>query len=213
MVSEGVDIPRLRVGVYATAARTELFFRQVVGRFVRRTPTPARQMSFLFLPADPDLKRLAARVEEERRHALEQRPELEEQDAPLERAPTKDGFVALSSNARLDDVIRSTTRPGDALLLFADEENPTFSTPGAVETIQPEHAPEAAPEPPHVRRRRLRDERSDLVGHLARALNQSHREVNAWVNSEVGLASVGNATEAQLERSIAVLQRALERKP
>ena len=31
MVSEGVDIPRLRVGVYATAARTELFFRQVVG--------------------------------------------------------------------------------------------------------------------------------------------------------------------------------------
>ncbi len=41
MVSEGVDIPRLRVGVYATAARTELFFRQVVGRFVRRTPKPA----------------------------------------------------------------------------------------------------------------------------------------------------------------------------
>ena len=39
MVSEGVDIPRLRVGVYATAARTELFFRQVVGRFIRTTPT------------------------------------------------------------------------------------------------------------------------------------------------------------------------------
>ena len=39
MVSEGVDIPRLRVGVYATAARTELFFRQVVGRFIRATPT------------------------------------------------------------------------------------------------------------------------------------------------------------------------------
>src|SRR5829696_431285 len=40
MVSEGVDIPRLRVGVYATTARTELFFRQVVGRFIRRTPAP-----------------------------------------------------------------------------------------------------------------------------------------------------------------------------
>ena len=38
MVSEGVDVPRLRVGVYATTARTELFFRQVVGRFIRRTP-------------------------------------------------------------------------------------------------------------------------------------------------------------------------------
>ncbi|MEA2293475.1 MAG: hypothetical protein QOE86_1114, partial [Solirubrobacteraceae bacterium] len=53
MVSEGVDIPRLRVGVYATAARTELFFRQVVGRFIRRTPGRGKQMSWLFLPSDP----------------------------------------------------------------------------------------------------------------------------------------------------------------
>ena len=56
MVSEGVDIPRLRVGVYATSARTELFFRQVVGRFIRRTPGARdadRQMSHLFLPSDP----------------------------------------------------------------------------------------------------------------------------------------------------------------
>ncbi len=52
MVSEGVDIPRLRVGVYATAARTELFFRQVVGRFIRATPGPRRQMSYLLMPAD-----------------------------------------------------------------------------------------------------------------------------------------------------------------
>ncbi|HEY4331945.1 MAG TPA: DEAD/DEAH box helicase family protein, partial [Ilumatobacteraceae bacterium] len=35
MVSEGVDIPRLRVGVYASTVSTELFFRQAVGRFVR----------------------------------------------------------------------------------------------------------------------------------------------------------------------------------
>jgi superfamily II DNA or RNA helicase len=211
MVSEGVDIPRLRVGVYATAARTELFFRQVVGRFVRRTPRPARQMSFLFLPADPDLKVLAARVEEERRHALELRPELEEMDAPIERAPASDGFVALSSNARLDDVIQSTTAPGDALLLFADEANPEFSTPTTIETMEPE-VQEAPPEPPHVRRRRLREERSDLVGHLARARNQDHRTVNGWVNREVGLQSVGDATEEQLERAIAILRRALERR-
>ncbi len=38
MVSEGVDIPRLRVGVYATAAKTPLVFRQIVGRFVRTIP-------------------------------------------------------------------------------------------------------------------------------------------------------------------------------
>ena len=41
MVSEGVDIPRLRVGVYATAAKTPLIFRQIVGRFVRTLPGAA----------------------------------------------------------------------------------------------------------------------------------------------------------------------------
>src|SRR5439155_1715474 len=35
MVSEGVDIPRLAVGVYATSASTPLFFAQAIGRFVR----------------------------------------------------------------------------------------------------------------------------------------------------------------------------------
>src|SRR5690606_23938081 len=35
MVSEGVDVPRLAVGVYATSAPTPLFFAQAIGRFVR----------------------------------------------------------------------------------------------------------------------------------------------------------------------------------
>ena len=35
MVSEGVDIPRLAVGVYATSASTPLYFAQAIGRFVR----------------------------------------------------------------------------------------------------------------------------------------------------------------------------------
>ena len=35
MVSEGVDVPRLAVGVYATSSSTPLFFAQAVGRFVR----------------------------------------------------------------------------------------------------------------------------------------------------------------------------------
>ena len=43
MVSEGVDVPRLRVGVYATTARTELFFRQVVGPL--RAPHARRRAS------------------------------------------------------------------------------------------------------------------------------------------------------------------------
>src|SRR5204862_4838147 len=67
MVSEGVDIPRLRVGVYATAARTELFFRQVVGRFIRRTPAPREQMSWVLLAGDPRLEAVAKALAEGRR--------------------------------------------------------------------------------------------------------------------------------------------------
>ena len=99
MVSEGVDIPRLRVGVYATAARTELFFRQVVGRFIRRTPSPPRQMSYLLLPADARLTRLAVQIEEERRHALELLGQDADEPVGLEpvRRGESPGFEALSS--------------------------------------------------------------------------------------------------------------------
>jgi superfamily II DNA or RNA helicase len=210
MVSEGVDIPRLRVGVYATAARTELFFRQVVGRFVRRTPAPSRQMSFLLLPADPQLKRLAAQIEEERRHALALAPELEERDAPIERSPAADGFVALSSSARLDDVISSTTRPGDALHLFADESRPEFATTVAAPEVQQTTTPPAeVPEPAYRRRERLRERRAYLVAEAARASRTEHRAVNARINQAVGLRSVRDATDAQLERSIVLLEREL----
>src|SRR4051794_12170466 len=115
MVSEGVDVPRLRVGVYATSARTELFFRQVVGRFIRRTTTPRNQMSHLFLPADPTLTRLAAQVEEERRHALA----LEPAGEPLldvvarERSEPGDAFRALSSSAHGEARVLQTTQPGE----------------------------------------------------------------------------------------------------
>ena len=61
MVSEGVDIPRLRVGVYATAAKTPMIFRQIVGRFVRTIPGRLPEPSWVYLPADPVLRGHAAR--------------------------------------------------------------------------------------------------------------------------------------------------------
>jgi superfamily II DNA or RNA helicase len=70
MVSEGVDIPRLRVGVYATTTTTELFFRQAVGRLVRWTPGVADQKAYLFIPDDARLRGWAHRISEARRHSL-----------------------------------------------------------------------------------------------------------------------------------------------
>ncbi|MCC5952844.1 MAG: DEAD/DEAH box helicase [Acidimicrobiia bacterium] len=74
MVSEGVDIPRLRVGVYATTTTTELFFRQAVGRLVRwQQGVAGRQGAVLYIPDDPRLRTWAARIATERRHVLNRR--------------------------------------------------------------------------------------------------------------------------------------------
>jgi superfamily II DNA or RNA helicase len=69
MVSEGVDIPRLAVGVYATSTSTPLFFAQAVGRFVR--VRRRGETASVFLPSVPTLMGHAADMEAERDHVLD----------------------------------------------------------------------------------------------------------------------------------------------
>ena len=78
MVSEGVDIPRLRIAVFATMTTTELFFRQAVGRIVRWTKGVPRQKAYFFLPDDVRLRHFAANLAEQRRHSLRRRADAEE---------------------------------------------------------------------------------------------------------------------------------------
>lgn len=68
MVSEGVDVPRLAVGVYATSSSTPLFFAQAIGRFVR-SRMPGETAS-VFLPSVPVLLGLAENMEKSRDHVL-----------------------------------------------------------------------------------------------------------------------------------------------
>jgi superfamily II DNA or RNA helicase len=216
MVSEGVDIPRLRVGVYATAARTELFFRQVVGRFIRTTPRPRRQMSYLLMPADPRLKALAREIELERRHALDLSPGAEEEegeemdDSGPEPGEPGGGFAALSSgDAELDAAIMSET----TLQLFpTDDPEPGAQKATALaraEAASEDRGPER--ESAYATRERLRDERRRLVADLARRTGKSHREVQARVNRDTRTRSVTSATIEQLERGNALLRRELWR--
>ena len=222
MVSEGVDVPRLRVGVYATSARTELFFRQVVGRFIRRTPTGGRdrvQMSHLFLPSDPGLKRLATQIEEERNHALVAKPEGEAVERG-ERGEPADPFHALSSSARRDDDVLKTTAPGDALQLFADPTSapsPALAAfGGGVTATTTSTTAAGAPSRPagetaYEKRERLREERRALVSAISRRTREEHRVINARVNREVGAPSVAKATVDQLERANRLLEREVAR--
>jgi superfamily II DNA or RNA helicase len=203
MVSEGVDIPRLRVGVYATAAKTPLIFRQIVGRFVRTIPTDRRsasgtEPSWLYLPADPTLRAHASEVETELRQALHRDEPEEGWDEPAQRrasepSPTPE-FVPLSAEFAAQ------------MTLFGPPQRAAHDPSPASAA---EEAPEPAPIAAFERQAQLRQERSRLVAELHRHDGRSHREINAWVNRTVGLERVETASIKQLERSIHALTREL----
>jgi superfamily II DNA or RNA helicase len=217
MVSEGVDIPRLRVGVYATAAKTPLVFRQIVGRFVRTLPGRAPEPSWLYIPADRILRDHAATVEQELRGALRRRDGIGEEGLELERLERVQTeltagllFEPLSADVVPQmTLFGSPARPASAGATVAALRG--YEPPGALATAEPAEATERAGlrEPGEVpafeRRAQLRSERHRLVSELRRRDGTSHREINAWLNGRLGIASVQTATLRQLERSVELL--------
>ncbi|QOC92933.1 DEAD/DEAH box helicase [Micromonospora craniellae] len=137
MVSEGVDIPRLAVGVYATSASTPLYFAQAIGRFVRaRRPG---ETASVFLPSVPHLLGLASEMEAERDHVLGKPKDREGfDDDLLERAQRDDQasgelekrFAALSATAELDQVIFDGASFGTAAQAGTPEEEEYLGLPG-----------------------------------------------------------------------------------
>ncbi|HWF49672.1 MAG TPA: hypothetical protein VG294_03415 [Solirubrobacteraceae bacterium] len=209
MVSEGVDIPRLRVGVYATAAKTPLVFRQIVGRFVRTIPGRPVEPSWLYVPADPVLREHARSVETELRHVLARKePGEEEWDRPDRRETERSEaveFVPLSA-----DVAPQLTLFGSPPAVTAVAPGaPAAASASAVAPGVPAPTPAAAngwhDAPAFERRALLRGERHRLVSEVRRRDGSSHREINAWLNRRVGITSVEDATIEELERSVELL--------
>jgi len=64
MISEGTDIPRLQVCCYLSPIKTELHYRQVLGRVLRRTAT-TNQEAWLYTFAEPKLVEYANRIAED----------------------------------------------------------------------------------------------------------------------------------------------------
>ncbi len=137
MVSEGVDIPRLSVGVYATSASTPLFFAQAVGRFVRaRRPG---ETATIFLPSVPVLLELASAMEIERDHVLGE-PKRKEgfDDELLRRAQRREDvpgelertFTAIGATAELDQVIFDGVSFGTPVRAGTPEEEEYLGIPG-----------------------------------------------------------------------------------
>ncbi|WP_442875185.1 DEAD/DEAH box helicase [Actinoplanes sp. NBC_00393] len=137
MVSEGVDIPRLAVGVYATSASTPLYFAQAIGRFVRARREG--ETATVFLPSVPHLLGLASEMEAQRNHVLGAPKEKDGLDDELiERAQKAEDalgeldkkFEALSSIAELDQVIYDGTSFGTGARTGTAEEADYLGLPG-----------------------------------------------------------------------------------
>jgi superfamily II DNA or RNA helicase len=230
MVSEGVDIPRLRVGVYATTTTTELFFRQAVGRFVRWTRGVPRQKAYLFIPDDLRLRTFATQIADARRHSLRKprqdddgpadEPMLDELRHEDDRADQLSMFAALSAVVTGEDE-SSVFDVDDRLLEKLDEldrldadadaaGNGAGGGDAALDLKLPdlpggprgEHAPRINGNgvDPRKRRSELREANAKLVQDLVWATGMGHAQVNGQLNRLVGLRRIDEATIDQLTR-------------
>ena len=155
MISEGVDIRRLRILVYATNIVTDLAFRQITGRIVRTDPKNGEDdYGSVVLPADPRLLDMADRILEQippgQREPLVIR---EPGDGPAAiRGPRHDaGFVPLASTGELTMITDTSGRSAPAELVQAAKRY--IEESGS--TIPPFELAFAAAHDEHLRRKLL----------------------------------------------------------
>lgn len=237
MVSEGVDVPRLMVGVYATSSSTPLFFAQAIGRFVR---TRRRgEIASVFMPSVPVLLTLAAEMERERDHALDKERSDDEllDDGLLESAQERESasaelldeyeWTALGSVAQFEKVLFDGQDYGTLAEPGSPEEWEFIGLPGLLEPEdvsrllklrqarqarrgverRREHPEEAAPVPLH---RSLAEQRrllNSLVTVWAKQSGETHAQVHAEVRRLGGGPEVARATVAQIQARIDILRK------
>ena len=153
MVSEGVDVPRLAVGVYATTTSTNLFFAQAIGRFVRARARG--ETASIFLPSVRLPLGHASEMEVERDHALGRTISNEDDIFAAEAdlltqaeagasEVTDEGllpFEALGSQATFDRVLYDGGEFGHAgeVHVGSEEEMDFLGIPGLLEPDQVRH--------------------------------------------------------------------------
>ncbi|HMS36960.1 MAG TPA: ATP-dependent helicase, partial [Arachnia sp.] len=211
MVSEGVDVPRLAVGVYATATSTPLFFAQAVGRFVRSRRRG--EVATVFLPTVPVLLGHAATIEKQRDHVLG-RPKNDdgdiwaESEAEMEQANRQEKgaddllgeFEALESQATFDHVLFDAQAFGMHAEPTSADEADYLGLPGLLEPSQVS-ALLAERQRRQLRRRERDDRRVEPEVALHRALASKRKELNSLVSQYAGLKGVPHShVHADLRR-------------
>jgi superfamily II DNA or RNA helicase len=145
MVSEGVDVPRLAVGVYATSSSTPLFFAQAIGRFVRLRRKG--EIASVFIPNVPTLMQLAAELEKQRGHVLDGpksademwdaeaalMAQAEREDRASETLTGEFKYEALASDAHFDRALFDGSEFGGYAEVESEEELDFLGLPGLLE--------------------------------------------------------------------------------
>ena len=236
MVSEGVDVPRLCVGVYATSTSTPLYFAQAVGRFVRARRRG--ETASVFLPSVPVILAHAGAMEVERDHALDRtRPADDDtsmwaQEEALvgaaqrgERASDalEAQFEALESDAHFDHVLYDARQFGLHAAVGSDEEQDYLGLPGLLEPDQmaallherqskqsrrrPATSAEPAPVAAHRALRAQRKELNSLVAAYARKTGEPHAAIHLDLRRASGGPEVPSASSEQVAARIETIRR------
>ncbi|MBI3225757.1 MAG: DEAD/DEAH box helicase [Mycolicibacterium cosmeticum] len=229
MVSEGVDVPRLAVGVYATSASTPLFFAQAIGRFVRSRR--AGETASIFLPSVPNLLQLASEMEAQRNHVLG-KPHRESDglddellaDAEKRKDEKSDmdrGFEYLGAEAELDQVIFEGSSFGTATPAGSEEEADYLGIPGLLDTTQMRDllnrrqdaqlqkrtaaagaAGVPAPRTTHGQLQELRRELNTLVSIAHHRTGKTHGQIHNELRQICGGPALAAATGDQIKARI-----------
>lgn len=225
MVSEGVDIPRIGVIVYATRVRTEMFFRQVVGRCVRKQGDEDDMCARVFIPSISQLLGFAAAIERTVDAVLA------DEESKVRRT-TAEGEAGQRILPRTTEVIGSSTaahaftiNSGDAFeeaeLLHARRLGqqaglPPGTEPSAIARLlrlggtsaKPGKAPEPEVEQTlSERKTEVRNLIKRKVGQLSRMTRKPHSHIHAELNRAFGERSIDQATIDTLNERLVVLDR------
>ncbi|WP_393916766.1 DEAD/DEAH box helicase [Halostreptopolyspora alba] len=227
MVSEGVDIPRLAVGVYASRTTTALFFRQVAGRFVRTRSEDDETCAALYVPSIAALLKNAAEMEIELDHALAEASEQYERDYsdgesgslfsmvdPISSsAATHDKTILSGEDFTSAEIERARTVAAQVnLTKLSDAEMARL-----LRHVSPNDTTEAAPSPSSAEAAQTRSERKTglrkavqrKVSRLARHTGRPHNHIHAELNRACSEQSIDKATVDTLQRRIQFLDRHL----
>ncbi len=230
MVSEGVDVPRLAVGVYATATSTPLFFAQAVGRFVRSRRRG--ELASVFLPTVPILLAHAGALERQRDHVLgrpkhaddlwaEEEALLAEADRTRRTADLEGEQETLEANAVFDHVLFDAHAYGMQAEPTSADEADYLGLPGLLEADQVATllADRQRRQLARAGRREKREkvpaevslfralegrrrELNSLVSQVARVKGVPHSHVHAGLRREAGGPPLAKATTEQVEARI-----------